>query len=37
MNFGETPVVLPAGEVVLASAELTDDGLLPADATAWVR
>lgn len=34
-NFGATPVTLPAGEVLLASAALVD-GKLPCDATAWV-
>ncbi|WP_055428236.1 glycoside hydrolase family 13 protein [Bifidobacterium aesculapii] len=35
-NFGAAPVALPEGDVVLASAALTDDGLLPQDASAWV-
>ncbi|MGZ4601870.1 MAG: DUF3459 domain-containing protein, partial [Oryzihumus sp.] len=34
--FGDGPVALPAGQVLLASAPL-EDGRLPADATAWVR
>lgn len=34
-NFGARPVPLPAGTVLLTSAELVD-GLLPTDATAWV-
>ena len=34
-NFGADAVKLPAGEVLLASAELVD-GKLPTDATAWV-
>ena len=34
-NFGEGPVALPAGEVVLCSSELLA-GRLPQDATAWV-
>ncbi|WP_072369588.1 glycoside hydrolase family 13 protein [Thermophilibacter mediterraneus] len=34
-NFGEGPVALPAGEVVLCSSELLA-GRLPRDATAWV-
>lgn len=36
VNFGAAPVALPAGDVLLTSAPLTD-GLLPQDATAWVR
>jgi alpha-glucosidase len=35
--MGDTPVPLPAGAVLLTSAPLTGDGLLPADAAAWVR
>lgn len=35
-NFGEHPVPLPAGEVALVSAPLSDDGELPRDTTAWV-
>lgn len=35
-NFGPDAVALPEGEVLLASAELTD-ALLPADATVWLR
>jgi alpha-glucosidase len=34
-NFGEAPVALPAGELVLASAPLAD-GLLAPNSTAWV-
>ena len=34
-NFGATPVALPAGEVLIASAELVD-GKLPQDASAWI-
>lgn len=34
-NFGAEPVELPAG-VVLSSAPLGDDGLLPPDTTVWV-
>lgn len=34
VNFGE-PVALPAGEVLLTSSPLVD-GLLPADAAAWI-
>ena len=35
-NFGEAPVPLPAGRVVVSSAPL-QDGLLPADTTAWLE
>ncbi|WP_232547260.1 glycoside hydrolase family 13 protein [Propioniciclava soli] len=35
VNFGAEPVELPAGEVLVASAELTD-GRLGTDAAAWV-
>ncbi|WOF22778.1 glycoside hydrolase family 13 protein [Microbacterium betulae] len=35
-NFGEEPVELPAGEVLLASAAL-DGGLLPGATTVWLR
>ena len=35
-NAGDTPRELPPGEVLLASSPLVD-GLLPADATAWIR
>jgi alpha-glucosidase len=35
-NFGDAPVPLPAGRVVVASGPLTD-GRLPADTTAWVQ
>ncbi len=34
-NFGPTAVPLPQGTVIVASAPL-EDGLLPADATAWI-
>ncbi|MDO3702162.1 glycoside hydrolase family 13 protein [Micromonospora sp. C28SCA-DRY-2] len=37
-NFGDAPVPLPAGgELVLASAPLTEDGAVPTDVTVWVR
>ncbi|WP_368497491.1 alpha-amylase family glycosyl hydrolase [Herbiconiux sp. A18JL235] len=36
LAMGERPVVLPAGELVLSSEPLVE-GLLPADAAAWVR
>lgn len=36
-NFGAGSVTLPAGEVLLASAPLTEDGRLPQDASAWIR
>jgi alpha-glucosidase len=35
-NFGAEPVLLPAGEVLLNSAQL-EGGRLPADATVWLR
>ena len=35
-NFGDTPVDLPGGQVLLAS-EPIHDGKLPASATAWLR
>ncbi|WP_407925096.1 alpha-amylase family glycosyl hydrolase [Bifidobacterium choloepi] len=35
-NFGQTPVTLPAGEIVLTSAPLTEEGTLPADTTVWL-
>ena len=35
-NMGAEPVPLPAGEVLMASGELTGDGQLPADVTAWL-
>ena len=34
-NFGAAPAALPAGEVLIASAELVD-GKLPQDASAWI-
>ncbi|SCG37693.1 alpha-glucosidase [Micromonospora echinaurantiaca] len=37
-NFGAAPVPLPAGgELLLASAPLTEDGAVPTDVTVWVR
>ena len=35
VNFGDDPVDLPAGEVLLSSVDLVD-GRLPSDATAWL-
>ncbi|MFT3876149.1 MAG: glycoside hydrolase family 13 protein [Propioniciclava sp.] len=35
VNFGASPVALPAGEVLLTSAPLVD-GQLPTDASAWI-
>ncbi|MGY3320020.1 glycoside hydrolase family 13 protein [Arthrobacter sp. TE12232] len=35
-NFGDTPVELPAGEVLVSSGPL-DGGLLPANTTVWLR
>ena len=37
-NFGDAPVSLPEGELLLVSADAeAEDGKLPANATAWVR
>jgi alpha-glucosidase len=36
-NFADQPFPLPAGELVLTSEELTANGELPSDSTAWVR
>ncbi|SDP75205.1 alpha-glucosidase [Arthrobacter sp. ok909] len=35
-NFGDTPVELPAGEVLVSSGPL-DGGMLPANTTVWLR
>jgi alpha-glucosidase len=35
INFGDAPLALPDGTVVLSSVDLVG-GLLPGDATAWV-
>jgi alpha-glucosidase len=35
-NFGPGPVPLPDGTVVVASSPLPEEGLLPADTTAWL-
>ena len=35
-NMGATAVPLPAGEVLMTSGELTADGMLPPDVTAWL-
>jgi alpha-glucosidase len=35
-NFGDEPVPLPPGEVLLSSAHL-DQGQLPSDTTVWLR
>ena len=35
-NTGDTPIPLPAGEVVVASVELPGDGTLPGNAAVWV-
>jgi alpha-glucosidase len=35
-NFGDAPVELPAGEVLVSSGPL-DGGLLPANTTVWLR
>ena len=36
-NFGADPVDLPAGEVLLTSGSLTEDGKLPQDTSAWIQ
>jgi alpha-glucosidase len=36
-NFADVAIPLPAGEIVLVSEELTADGALPPDSTAWLR
>ena len=36
-NFSERPAELPQGEVILVSGELTADGRLPQDTTAWLQ
>ncbi|NEG95192.1 alpha-amylase [Bifidobacterium sp. SMB2] len=36
-NFGAEPIDLPAGEVLLASAPLTEDGRLPQDVGVWMK
>jgi alpha-glucosidase len=36
-NFADTAIPLPAGEIALVSEELTADGALPPDSTAWLR
>ncbi len=36
LNSGDTPVVLPPGDLLLASAALDSDGLLPGSAAAWL-
>lgn len=35
-NFGAEPAELPAGDILLVSGPLTDDGRLPQDTTAWI-
>ena len=35
-NFGNAPIALPDGSVVLASGPLTPEGQLPTDTSAWV-
>jgi hypothetical protein len=34
--MGEVAIPLPFSEVLMASGDLTDDGLLPPDVTAWL-
>ena len=36
-NFGEEPVALPQGEILLVSDRLTKEGLLPQDTSVWMR
>lgn len=36
-NLGDAPIAVPAGEVLISSGPLTDDGLLPPETTVWVR
>ena len=36
-NTGSEPVALPAGEVLVTSGPLADDGALPTDTTVWLR
>jgi alpha-glucosidase len=36
-NLGAAPVRLPAGDVLVSSGPLTDEGLVPTDTTAWLR
>ena len=36
LNSGAVPVILPPGDLLLASADLTDSGLLPGNAAAWL-
>ena len=36
LNSGDAPVVLPPGDLLLSSAPLEGDGLLPANAAAWL-
>ncbi len=37
VNFTDRPAVLPPGEVVLASAPVGEDGVLPANTGVWLR
>jgi alpha-glucosidase len=36
-NFADADIALPVGDVVLASEELAEPGVLPPDSTAWLR
>lgn len=36
-NFGDSPVTLPAGEVLLSSAPLEESGSMPSNTTVWLR
>jgi alpha-glucosidase len=37
VNFGSVPEELPSGRVLLSSGDLTPEGQLPAEMTAWIR
>jgi alpha-glucosidase len=37
VNFGSVPEELPSGQVLLCSGNLTPEGQLPAEMTAWIR
>lgn len=37
VNFGDEPVAMPSGTVLLTSEPPTDDGYLPGPAAAWIR
>ena len=37
VNTGDLPVPLPAGEVLISSTAVSDDGMLPPDTAVWLR